>query len=133
MFTDFRQFVVRGNLIELAVAVVIGTAFAAVVASFVEDLVTPLIAAIGGESDFSALTFEINGSRFRYGDFINALLAFLLVAAVLFFLVIRPANALLARAQSEAEDDDSRKCPECLTRYPTRRRCAYCTAQLSAA
>ena len=135
MLTDFRQFVVRGNLIELAVAVVIGTAFAAVVASFVEDLVTPLIAAIGGESDFSALTFEINGSRFRYGDFINALLAFLLVAAVLFFLVIRPANALLARAQSEQpEDEDSRKCPECLSQIPNEaRRCAYCTAQLSAA
>lgn len=135
MLTDFRQFVVRGNLIDLAVAVVIGTAFAAVVASFVEDLVTPLIAAIGGESDFSALTFEINGSRFRYGDFINALLAFLLVAAVLFFLVIRPANALLARAQSEPpEDDDSRKCPECLSQIPNEaRRCAFCTTQLSAA
>jgi large conductance mechanosensitive channel len=135
MLTEFRQFVVRGNLIELAVAVVIGTAFAAVVASFVEDLVTPLIAAVGGESDFSALGFEINGSRFRYGEFINALLAFLLVAAVVFFLVIRPANALLARARSEPPvDEDTRNCPECLSQIPNEaRRCAYCTAQLSPA
>jgi large conductance mechanosensitive channel len=96
MLTEFREFILRGNLVDLAVAVVIGTAFTAVVTSMVEDLVTPLIAAIGGEPDFSALTFAINESEFRYGDFINALLTFLIVAAVLFFFVIKPVNALLS-------------------------------------
>jgi large conductance mechanosensitive channel len=135
MLNEFRRFIVRGNLVDLAVAVVIGTAFAAVAASLVEDLITPLIAAIGGESDFSALSFEINGSRFRYGDFINALIAFLLVAAVLFFAVIKPVNALLARAQSETPvDEETRRCPECLSQIPHEaRRCAFCTTALPAA
>ncbi len=135
MLTEFRQFILRGNLVDLAVAVVIGTAFAAVVASLVEDLITPLIAAVFGKSDFSALSFEVNGSTFRYGDFINALITFLLVAAVLFFVVIKPVNALLARLQSEAPvDEETRKCPECLSEVPHEaRRCAFCTTQLAAA
>ncbi len=135
MLTEFRQFILRGNLVDLAVAVVIGTAFAAVVASLVEDLITPLIAAVFGKSDFSALSFEVNGSTFRYGDFINALITFLLVAAVLFFVVIKPVNALLARVQSEAPaDEETRKCPECLSQVPQEaRRCASCTTQLAAA
>lgn len=135
MLNEFRQFILRGNLVDLAVAVVIGTAFAAVVASLVEDLITPLIAAIVGKSDFSALSFEINGSTFRYGDFINALITFLLVAAVLFFVVIKPVNALLARVRSEAPvDEETRKCPECLSQVPHEaRRCAFCTIQLAAA
>lgn len=135
MLTEFRQFILRGNLVDLAVAVVIGTAFAAVVASLVEDLITPLIAAVFGKSDFSALSFELNGSTFRYGDFINALITFLLVAAVLFFVVIKPVNALLARLQSEAPvDEETRKCPECLSEVPhDARRCAFCTTQMSTA
>lgn len=135
MLTEFRQFILRGNLVDLAVAVVIGTAFAAVVASLVEDLITPLIAAVFGKSDFSALSFEVNGSTFRYGDFINALITFLLVAAVLFFVVIKPVNALLSRARSEAPvDEETRKCPECLSQVPQEaRRCASCTTQLAAA
>ena len=101
---EFREFVLRGNLIDLAVAMVIGAAFGAVVTSLVGDLPTPLIAAIGGEPDFSGLVFTINDSRFRYGAFLNALIAFLMIAAVIFFIVIKPMNALLARYK--AGDDE---------------------------
>src|SRR5215210_5501023 len=97
MLRDFRQFILRGNLVDLATAVVIGTAFGAVVSALVKDLITPLIAAIGGKPDFSGLRFTLNGSQFLYGDFLNALIAFLLVAAVIFFLVIKPVNALMTR------------------------------------
>ena len=101
MLKEFREFILRGNLVDLAVAVVIDTAFTAVVTAMVEDLITPLIAAIGGEPDFSALTFTINESTFRYGDFINALIAFLIIAAVVFFFVIKPVNTLLSRLRTE--------------------------------
>ncbi len=128
---DFQQFIARGNLVDLAVAVVIGVAFAAVVKALVDDLITPLIAAIFGEPDFSALTFTINGSTFHYGDFINALLTFVIVAAVVFFAVVRPVNALLARLRTEPAEPSSRKCPECLSEIPAEaRRCAFCTAEL---
>jgi large conductance mechanosensitive channel len=132
---EFREFILRGNLVDLAVAVVIGTAFSAVVAALVADLVTPLIAAIGGKPDFGGLTFTINGSTFRYGHFLNALIAFLIVAAVLFFFVIKPVNALIARRRTEPPVDvDTRKCPECLSEIPTEaRRCAFCTAEVGAA
>lgn len=114
-------------------AVVIGTAFGALVTALVADFITPLIAAFGGQPDFSALTFEINDSTFRYGHFINALIAFLIIAAVVFFLVIRPVNALLERAKTEpAVADETRSCPECLSEIPVRaRRCAFCTAQVT--
>jgi large conductance mechanosensitive channel len=133
---DFRQFILRGNLVDLAVAVVIGAAFGAVVSALVADLVTPLIAAIGGKPDFGALTFTIHGSTFRYGHFLNALLSFLIVAAVVFFLVIKPVNALLARARTEPPVDppSTRECPECLSEIPTAaRRCAFCTAEVQPA
>jgi large conductance mechanosensitive channel len=104
---EFREFVLRGSLVDLAVAVVIGAAFGALVASFVADLVTPLIAAIGGKPDFSALSFTINGSRFRYGSFLNALLAFLVIAGVVFFLVVKPVNALLARTKRRDEEPEA--------------------------
>ena len=94
---DFREFLLRGNLVDMAVGIVIGVAFGAVVTALVSDLITPLIAAIGGQPDFSRLTFEINGSRFLYGSFINALIAFLVIAAVVFFLVIKPVNTLMDR------------------------------------
>jgi large conductance mechanosensitive channel len=115
--------------------VVIGTAFTAVVTSLVEDLITPLIAAIGGEQDFSALTFTINGSEFRYGDFINALFTFLIVATVVFFFVIKPVNALLSRLRTEPPvAEETRQCPECLSEIPiAARRCAFCTTQVAAA
>src|SRR3954449_12760418 len=95
--SEFREFILRGNVVDLAVAVVIGAAFGAVVAAFVADIVTPLIAAIGGKPNFSVLTFTINGSHFLYGEFINAVLTFLIIAAVIFFLVIKPLNMLAER------------------------------------
>ena len=101
MLKDFRDFILRGNVVSLAVAVVIGVAFGAVITSFVENIITPLIAAIGGQPDFSALEFTINGSVFRYGLFINAVIAFVIIAAVVFFLVIRPVNKLMQRYESE--------------------------------
>jgi large conductance mechanosensitive channel len=135
LLSDFREFILRGNLVDLAVAVVIGTAFTAVVTSMVEDLITPLIAAIGGEPDFSALTFTVNGSEFRYGDFVNALLTFLIVAVVVFFMVIKPVNALLSAMRTEPPvAEQTRGCPECLSEIPVdARRCAFCTAQVAAA
>ena len=135
MLKEFREFVLRGNLVDLAVAVVIGTAFTAVVNSLVKALITPLIAAIGGEPDFAGLTFAINGSVFRYGEFINALLTFVIVAAVLFFLVIKPVNALMARLRTEPPvAEDTRDCPECLSQIPNAaRRCAYCTSEVATA
>ena len=105
MLKEFRDFVLRGNVVELAVAVVIGAAFGAVVTAFVASFVTPLIAAIGGKPDFSALAFTINGSRFTYGAFFNALLSFLIIAAVIFFFVVRPLNALAARRKKEEEPE----------------------------
>src|SRR4029079_15290680 len=119
LFKDFKQFLLRGNVVDLAMAVVIGAALVAVVNALVEDIVTPLIAAIGGEPDFSALDFTINSSTFRYGDFINAVLAFVIIAAVIFFLVVVPRNALIARSRREPPaDPTTRKCPECLSEIP---------------
>jgi large conductance mechanosensitive channel len=132
MLKEFREFLLRGNLVDLAVAVVIGTAFTALVNAFVKSLITPLIAAIGGEPDFSGLTFTINGSVFRYGEFFNALITFLIVAVVLFFFVIKPVGALLARTRTEPPvGEGTHDCPECLSQIPkAARRCAYCTAAL---
>jgi large conductance mechanosensitive channel len=134
MLKEFRQFILRGNLVDLATAVVIGTAFTAVVNAIVKDLITPLIAAVGGQPNFGDLAFTINGSRFAYGDFLNAFLTFLIVAAVMFFLVIRPVNALLERFRPEPKvDQETRECPECLSDIPVgARRCAFCTAPLTA-
>jgi large conductance mechanosensitive channel len=131
---EFRDFVMRGNVVDLAVAVVIGAAFGAVVNGVVEDLITPLIAAIGGKSDFANLAFTINGSEFRYGDLINKLLTFVIVAAVVFFLVVKPLNAVMARLRPEPPlDKPTRECPECLSAIPeAARRCAFCTASVAA-
>lgn len=130
---EFRQFILRGSLVDLAVAVVIGTAFAVVIAALVADLITPLIAALGGNPDFGALTFTINRSHFLYGHFINALLTFVIVAAVLFFLVIKPVNALMNARRTEPDvDQTTRECPECLSEIPrAARRCAFCTAEVT--
>ncbi len=105
MIKEFRDFLFRGNIIELAVAVVIAGAFGAVVTSLVADIITPVIAAIGGQPDFSALTFTINGSEFRYGSFINAVIAFLVIAAAIFFLVVKPINAISARRKAGVEPE----------------------------
>ena len=132
MLKDFREFVLRGNVVDLAVAVVLGVAFAAVVTALVDGLITPLIAALGGQPDFSALTFTVNESAFRYGAFVNALLTFVIVAAVIFFLVVKPINALMERRKTEPPIDESvRACPECLSGIPAAaRRCAFCTAPI---
>jgi large conductance mechanosensitive channel len=132
---DFKEFLLRGNLVDLAVGVVIGIAFAAVISALVADLITPLIAAIGGKPDFGSLSFTINGSHFLYGHFINALISFVVIAAVVFFLVIKPVNALMAHRRTEPPvAAETRPCPECLSEIPVAaRRCAFCTAEVGAA
>jgi large conductance mechanosensitive channel len=129
---DFKEFLLRGNLVDMAVGIVIGLAFAAVITALVADLVTPLIAAIGGNPDFSSLSFTINNSHFLYGAFINSLITFVVIAAVIFFLVVKPVNALMAKRRAEGPDEpDVRSCPECLSEIPSAaRRCAFCTAEL---
>ena len=130
--TEFKAFLLRGNLVDTAVGIVIGLAFAAVISSLVADLVTPLIAAIFGKPDFANLSFTINSSVFHYGAFINALISFVLVAIVLFFTVVKPVNAM--RARRESPDPTTRECPECLSEIPVEaHRCAFCTTEFSAA
>jgi large conductance mechanosensitive channel len=131
----FKQFMLRGNVLDLAVAVVIGAAFGAVVTALVKDLITPLVAAIAGKPDFSAIRFEINGSSFLIGDFCNALLAFLLVAAAIYFFVVLPVNTMMERRRrgEAAPDPTTKQCPECLSEVPiAARRCAFCTSALAA-
>lgn len=132
MWKDFKEFVLRGNVVDLAVAVVLGAAFGAVVTAFVADLLTPLIA-IPGKADFSGLTFTIHGSVFRYGHFLNLLISFVVVALVVFFLVVRPLNVLMERRKTGRDvETETRDCPECLSSIPVgARRCAFCTAQLT--
>ena len=127
---DFRQFLLRGNVVDLAVGVVVGVAFGAVVTAFVKDLITPLIAAIVGKPDFSAILFTINGSVFALGDFINALVSFVLVATAVFFFVVKPINYLVERSRkAPPADPTTMKCTECLSEIPIgARRCAFCTA-----
>lgn len=134
MAGGFRQFLLRGNVVDMAVGVVIGAVFATVVGAFTKDLLTPFIAAIFQKPDFSALSFTINNSKFLYGDFINSLIAFLIVAVVVFYFVVVPMNALVARSRKEPPaDPTTRKCPECLSEIPIgARRCAHCTAAVTA-
>jgi large conductance mechanosensitive channel len=130
----FRTFVLRGNVVDLAVGVVMGAAFGTVVTALVKDFLTPLIAAIVGKPDFSALGFDINGTKFPIGDFINALISFLLIAAAVYFFVVLPVNTLMARVKrGEAPPDPtSKKCPECLSDIPiAARKCAFCTSAVA--
>ncbi|MGI8499512.1 MAG: large conductance mechanosensitive channel protein MscL [Gemmatimonadaceae bacterium] len=129
---DFKEFLLRGNLVEMAVGIVIGLAFAAVVTALVSDLITPLIAAIAGKPDFSNLSFVINKSHFLYGAFINALITFIVIAAVVFFLVVKPVNALMERYRTETPvDEPTQKCPHCLSEIPAAAsRCAFCTQEV---
>ncbi len=130
--SEFKRFLMRGNLVELAVAFVIGVVFAALVKAFIADLVTPIIALIFGKPDFESLSFTINGSHFLYGDFINALITFLTTAAAVFFLVVKPYNMLMAHRATE--DPDTKECPECTSAIPIKaRRCPECTSELAVA
>ena len=129
LFSDFRKFLLRGNVVDLAVAVVVGTAFVAVVKALVTDLLTPIIALIFGKPNFGALSFTVNNSHFQYGDFLNNLIAFVTIAAAVFFLVVTPVNALLARRAKV--DPDTKECPECTSAIPLKaRRCPLCTSML---
>ena len=131
LLSEFKQFLLRGNVVDLAVALVIGLAVSALVTQFVASIITPLIAAIFGEPDFSALTFSINDSVFTYGLLVNALIAFVAIAGAVFFFVVKPMNALIARSRTEEPaDPTTKKCPECLSEIPLQaRRCAFCTAE----
>ena len=131
--TEFKQFLLRGNVVDLAVGIVIGAAFAAVVQAAVTDLLTPLVAAIFGQPDFNALTFTINGSKFQYGHFLNVLIAFITVALVVFFYVVKPINRLMEMAnRRESPDPTTRKCPQCLSEIPIdATRCAFCTSEVA--
>jgi large conductance mechanosensitive channel len=128
----FRQFLLRGNVVDLAVGVVIGAAFGSVVAALVKDLLTPLIAAIAAKPDFSAFSFTVNGSKFLYGDFLNTVVSFVIVAAAIYYFVVLPINALIARSHHEPPaDPTTRKCPECLSEVPIgAKRCAFCTSPI---
>jgi large conductance mechanosensitive channel len=131
--TEFKQFLLRGNVIDLAVAIVVGAAFAALVQAAVADLLTPLVAAIFGQPDFSALTFTVNGSTFRYGHFLNVLIAFVTIAFVVFFFVVKPINRLMELSRRrESPDPTTRKCPECVSEIPIdARRCPFCTSEVA--
>ncbi len=134
MFDDFKRFMLRGNVIDMGVGVVIGVAFKSVVDALVQNLMTPLIAAIGGQADFSALNFTINNSQFLYGEFINAMISFLITGVVVFYVIVRPVNALMSRyREEETPDPTTRKCPYCVSEIPLRAtRCAFCTSTVEA-
>jgi len=134
MLKGFKQFMLRGNVIDLAVAVVIGGAFGGVVTALVKDLITPLIAAVGGQPDFSAIAFTVHGSKFLIGDFVNAVVSFLMIAIAVYFFVVAPVNALTARINrgDAPADPTTKKCGECLSEVPiAARRCAFCTSPIA--
>ena len=130
----FKAFLLRGNVVDLAVGIVIGVAFGAVVTALVTDFITPLVAAIFGQPDFSGLSFTINKSTFLYGHFINSVVSFVLIAAAVFYFVVLPVQALIARSRKEPPaDPTTKKCPECLSEIPLEaRRCAFCTSEVEA-
>ena len=134
MLTEFKQFILRGNVIDLAVAVVIGAAFGAVITSLVTNIITPIIAAIFGQPDFSALSFTLNGSEILYGAFLNAVIGFLIIAAAIFFLVVKPINATMTRMRTEPTPDPlTGKCPYCLSEVQIgATRCPFCTQEIAA-
>jgi large conductance mechanosensitive channel len=128
----FKQFLLRGNVVDMAVGIVVGAAFGTVVVSFVKDLLTPLIAAIVSQPDFSAIKFELNGTKFLIGDFVNSVVSFVIIAAAVYFAVVLPINALVARARKQPPaDPTTKKCPECISEIPIQaKRCAFCTSAL---
>jgi large conductance mechanosensitive channel len=130
----FKQFLLRGNVVDMAVGIVIGAAFGTVVTSFVKDLLTPLIAAIVRAPDFSRIAFELNGSKFLVGDFVNAIVSFVIISTAVYFAVVLPINALVARMRRQPPaDPTTKKCPECISEIPIQaKRCAFCTSELGA-
>jgi len=134
MLSEFKQFILRGNVIDLAVAVVIGAAFGAIVTSLVTNIITPLIAAIFGQPDFSGLSFTLNGSEILYGAFLNSVIAFLIIATVIFFAVVKPMNAIMTRMRTEPTPDPlTGKCPFCLSEVQLgATRCPFCTQEITA-
>ncbi|HWD55921.1 MAG TPA: large conductance mechanosensitive channel protein MscL [Acidimicrobiales bacterium] len=137
MFADFKKFVLRGNVVDLAVAIVVGTAFTAMVVAFVADFITPLIAAIFGKQNFNNLYFTVHHSQFKYGAFVNTVVSFLIIATVVFFAVVLPLNALMKRMNllpKEEPEPETRECPQCLSEIPVAaHRCAFCTSEVPAA
>ncbi|MGH2632130.1 MAG: large conductance mechanosensitive channel protein MscL [Tepidiformaceae bacterium] len=133
MLREFKQFLLRGNVVDLAIAVVIGLYFGNVINALVKDVITPLIGAIGGTGNFAALNFKINGSPILYGDVINEIITFIIVAAVVFFAIVKPMNYLIARSRKEPPaDPTTKKCPECFSEIPVQAtRCAFCTVPLT--
>jgi len=133
MIKEFKQFLLRGNVVDLAVGVVIGAAFGTIVSALVSDLLTPLIASIAKVPDFSSFMFTINGSKFMIGHFINALISFVLVAFSVFFFVVKPMNILIARSRKEPPaDSTTKKCKECLSEIPAEaKRCSHCAQVVS--
>ena len=130
----FKEFILRGNVLDLAVAVVMGAAFGAVVTALVKDLLTPLIAAVAGSPDFSSIAIDVNGSKLLVGDFLNAVIAFLMMASVVYFFVVLPVNTLMARLRrgEVPADPTTKKCPECLSEVAIgARRCAFCTSPIA--
>jgi large conductance mechanosensitive channel len=128
--SGFRKFLFRGNLIDLAVAVVVGVAFNAVIQALIADLITPIISAIAGQPSFAKLTFTVHTSVFAYGSFVNSLLTFVLIAAVIYYLIVSPAARVIARTERRKEATE-RECPECLSQIPLgAKRCMYCTAAI---
>ena len=135
MLDEFKKFLIRGNVVELGVGVVMAVAFKSVIDAMVADLMTPLIAAVGGNADFSALTFTLNGSQFKYGDFVNVIISFAITALVVFYFIVMPMNHLVERfTDEETPVPNTRKCPFCFSEVPLRAtRCAHCTSELTAA
>jgi large conductance mechanosensitive channel len=136
MAGGFKEFLLRGNVVDLAVGVVVGAAFGAVVTAFTKDLLTPMIAAVAGKPDFSAIQFTVNGSKFPVGDFINAIVSFLIIATAVYYMVVLPINALVERSRKEPKpaDPTTKKCSECLSEIPLQaKRCAFCTTPVPAA
>ncbi len=129
----FKQFLLRGNVVDMAVGVVVGAAFGTVVNSLVKDLLTPFLAAVVRKPDFSAFSFTIHGGKFLYGEFVNSIISFVIIAAAVYFVVVLPMNVLMAHAQrpDQSAQPSTKRCPECLSEIPTEaRRCAHCTQPL---
>jgi large conductance mechanosensitive channel len=130
--SGFKQFLLRGNVVDMAVGIVIGAAFGTVVASFVKDLMTPFIAAVVHKPDFSGIAFQLNGSKFLIGDFVNSIISFILIAAAVYYAVVLPVNALVARVSRQPPAaPTTKKCPECISEIPIEaKKCAFCTSAL---